>query len=134
MADKRLPRSPVEGPRLRILLGEAISLGPGKAALLATIAQTGSISAAARSMGMSYRRAWNLVDEMNRAFRAPLVTSEAGGRRGGGAVVTEIGNDVLMRYRRMEEMATRALAQEVSAFRRLLRTDTSPEKPLKNSS
>ena len=123
MADKRPPRARGEGPRLRILLGEAIALGPGKAALLATIAQTGSISAAARSMGMSYRRAWNLVDEMNRAFRAPLVASEAGGRRGGGAVVTDIGNDVLIRYRRMEEMAKRALAPEVSAFRRLLRTD-----------
>jgi molybdate transport system regulatory protein len=127
MAGKRPPRARGDGPRLRILLGEAIALGPGKAALLATIAQAGSISAAARSMGMSYRRAWNLVDEMNRAFRAPLVTSEAGGRRGGGAVVTDIGNDVLMRYRRMEEMATRALASEVSAFRRLLRTDVDTE-------
>lgn len=123
MAGKRLPRNRGEGPRLRILLGEAIALGPGKAALLATIAQTGSISAAARSMGMSYRRAWNLVNEMNRAFRAPLVASEAGGRRGGGAVVTDVGSDVLLRYRRMEAMATRALSQEVSAFRRLLRSD-----------
>ncbi len=126
MAGKRPPAARAEGPRLRILLGEAIALGPGKAALLAAIGQTGSISAAARAMGMSYRRAWTLVDEMNRAFRAPLVASEAGGRRGGGAVVTVLGNDVLARYRRMEAMARRALADEISAFRRLLRTDAGP--------
>jgi len=124
MAGKRPPAAREDGPRLRILLGEAIALGPGKAALLAAIAQTGSISAAARAMGMSYRRAWILVDEMNRAFRAPLVASEAGGKRGGGAVVTALGNDVLVRYRRMEAMAKRTLALEISAFRRLLRTDT----------
>lgn len=127
MAGKRPPTAPTDGPRLRILLGEAIALGPGKAALLAAIAQTGSISAAARAMGMSYRRAWTLVDEMNRAFRAPLVASEAGGRRGGGAVVTPLGNDVLARYRRMEAVARRALVVEISAFRRLLRNDTDPE-------
>jgi molybdate transport system regulatory protein len=74
-------------------------------------------------MGMSYRRAWILVDEMNRAFRAPVVASEAGGRRGGGAIVTALGHDVLVRYRRMEEMATHTLAKEISAFRRLLRPD-----------
>jgi len=123
MAARRISSACGDGPRLRILLGEAIALGPGKAALLATIASTGSISAAARAMGMSYRRAWILVDEMNRAFRAPVVASEAGGRRGGGAIVTALGHDVLVRYRRMEEMATHTLAKEISAFRRLLRPD-----------
>jgi molybdate transport system regulatory protein len=123
MAARRISSARGDGPRLRILLGEAIALGPGKAALLATIASTGSISAAARAMGMSYRRAWILVDEMNRAFRAPVVASEAGGRRGGGAIVTALGHDVLVRYRRMEEMATHTLAKEISAFRRLLRPD-----------
>ena len=126
MAGRRPPAARGDGPRLRILLGEAIALGPGKAALLAAIAQTGSISAAARAMERSYRRAWILVDEMNRAFRAPLVASEAGGRRGGGAVVTALGNDVLVRYRRMEAMAKRTLASEISAFRRLLRTGRDP--------
>ncbi len=111
-----------DGPRLRILLGEAIALGPGKAALLAAIGSSGSISQAARAMGMSYRRAWTLVAEMNRAFRAPLVTSEAGGRRGGGAVVTELGRDVLARYVRMESRAKRALAVDIAAFGRLLRS------------
>lgn len=110
-----------DGPRLRILLGETIALGPGKAALLAAIAKSGSISAAARSMSMSYRRAWTLVDEMNRAFRAPLVVSEAGGRRGGGAVVTVLGQDVLERYQRMESLARHTLSAEITAFRRLLR-------------
>jgi molybdate transport system regulatory protein len=109
------------GPRLRILLGETIALGPGKAALLAAIAATGSISAAARTMDMSYRRAWTLVAEMNRAFRAPLVASEAGGRRGGGAAVTALGHDVLARYERMESRARQALAADIGAFGRLLR-------------
>ncbi|MBL8831153.1 MAG: LysR family transcriptional regulator [Rhodospirillales bacterium] len=121
MADKT-PAS----PRLRILLGEAIALGPGKAALLAAIRKSGSISAAARSMGMSYRRAWTLVDEMNRAFRAPLVVSATGGRRGGGAAVTALGSDVLERYQRMENLARHTLAAEIAAFRRLLRASADP--------
>ncbi len=123
MAARSSTRPRGDGPRLRILLGEAIALGPGKAALLAAIAKSGSISAAARSMEMSYRRAWSLVDEMNRAFRSPLVTSEAGGRRGGGAVVTALGQDVLARYQRMENLARHTLAAEITAFRRLLRAD-----------
>ena len=118
-----------DGPRLRILLGEAIALGPGKAALLAEIGKSGSISQAARAMEMSYRRAWTLVAEMNRAFRAPLVTSEAGGRRGGGAVVTELGRDVLARYVRMESRARRALAIDIAAFGRLLRPVQDSENP-----
>ncbi|MBI3505502.1 MAG: LysR family transcriptional regulator [Proteobacteria bacterium] len=120
MAGSRTGRP--DGPRLRILLGEAIALGPGKATLLAAIEKTGSISAAARAMGMSYKRAWVLVAEMNGAFRAPLVASEAGGRRGGGAAVTELGRDVLARYVRMETRARRALAIDIAAFSRLLRT------------
>lgn len=123
MADRPSARPRRNGPRLRILLGEAIALGPGKAALLAAIAKSGSISAAARSMEMSYRRAWTLVDEMNRAFRAPLVTSEAGGRRGGGAAITALGADALERYQRMENLAQHTLAAEIAAFRRLLRAD-----------
>lgn len=118
------------GPRLRILLGEAVALGPGKAALLAEIGKSGSISQAARTMGMSYRRAWTLVAEMNRAFRAPLVTSEAGGRRGGGAVVTDLGKDALARYIRMESRAKRALAVDIAAFCRLLRPEPKPRKPM----
>ncbi len=107
-------------PRLRILFGEAIALGPGKAQLLETIAATGSISAAARRMGMSYRRAWLLVDTMNRCFRAPLVETSHGGRGGGGARVTDLGHEVLQRYRHMERRAAQAVAEEMADLQRLL--------------
>lgn len=108
-------------PRLRILLGAAIAIGPGKADLLDAIARTGSISAAAREMDMSYRRAWLLVSEMNEAFRAPLVTAGAGGRRGGGAEVTTLGHEALTRYRAMESRAQQFLAPDVDAFFKLMR-------------
>jgi molybdate transport system regulatory protein len=108
-------------PRLRILLGESIALGPGKARLLAEIAATGSISAAARAMGMSYRRAWLLVAEMNRVFRAPLVEAGPGGKRGGGARITELGRDALARYRAMEAKAHKTLAKDIAVFSNYLR-------------
>ncbi|MCK9388250.1 MAG: LysR family transcriptional regulator [Sulfuritalea sp.] len=107
-------------PRLRILLGADIAIGPGKAALLEAVARTGSISAAARSMGMSYRRAWLLVDTMNRSFRNPLVETAKGGASGGGASVTEFGLDVLSRYRAMELTAAAAIAADMRAFTKLL--------------
>lgn len=107
-------------PRLRILLGQDIAMGPGKADLLDAIARSGSIAAAARSMGMSYRRAWLLVDTMNRCFKAPLVEACKGGSGGGGARVTELGLDVLARYRAMELKAANSVAAEMRAFSRLL--------------
>lgn len=110
-------------PRLRILLGEATALGPGKAALLEAIAASGSISSAARSMGMSYRRAWLLVETMNACFRAPLVEAARGGSGGGGARVTPLGREVLLRYRQMEARATEALATELAAFASLIREE-----------
>jgi len=101
------------GPRikltLRIMLGDNIALGPGKADLLEAIANTGSISAAGRSMDMSYRRAWLLVDEMNRCFKTPLVTAAKGGVHGGGAQLTDEGRQVLEHYRTMAG-ATKQLA------------------------
>ena len=112
-------------PRLRVLLGTEIAIGPGKADLLDAIARSGSISAAAREMGMSYRRAWNLVEVMNRSFRNPLVETLTGGSGGGGAQVTELGADVLTRYRAMETKAAVAVAPEMKAFARLM---ASPEK------
>ncbi|KAB2848305.1 MAG: LysR family transcriptional regulator [Sphingopyxis terrae] len=75
-------------PKLRILLGAEIAIGPGKADLLDAVARTGSISAAAREMDMSYRRAWSLVDAMNRCFRMPLVEASKGGTGGGGVTVS----------------------------------------------
>lgn len=115
-----LSRKPRASPRLRVLLGEAIAIGPGKADLLEAIERTGSISAAARAMGMSYRRAWLLIDTMNRCFRAPLVATSAGGRRGGGASVTPLGSEVLRRYRAMETKARASIAADLKAFLRLL--------------
>lgn len=113
-------------PRLRVLLGERIAIGPGKAALLEAIARYGSISAAARANGMSYRRAWNLVDTMNKCFIAPLVVSSAGGQHGGGASLTDLGREALASYQAMEIKAARAVAREFEAFQRFLAT---PEKP-----
>ncbi|MDZ7754735.1 MAG: LysR family transcriptional regulator [Gammaproteobacteria bacterium] len=107
-------------PRLRILLGEAIAIGPGKAQLLEAIAETGSISAAARRMGMSYRRAWLLVDTMNQCFHAPLVATTQGGKGGGGAQITELGQEVLRRYRAMEHTATEAVAVQMAELSQLL--------------
>lgn len=113
-------------PGLRILLGAATAMGPGKADLLEAIARTGSISAAAKEMGMSYRRAWLLVDTMNRCFRKPLVDAATGGRRGGGALLTPLGEEALARYREMEAHAAAALKTEVRAFQGLLRVRPKP--------
>lgn len=106
--------------RLRILFGPDIALGPGKAALLDAVARTGSISAAAREMDMSYRRAWLLVDTMNRCFKAPLVEASKGGAGGGGARITTLGLDVLARYRAMELKAAASVAAEMREFSQLL--------------
>lgn len=112
---------PSPRPKLRILLGEATALGPGKASLLEALESEGSISAAARSLGMSYRRAWLLIDTMNASFRAPLVATTAGGRGGGGAGLTALGREALARYRAMEQHAQDALRDDLAAFRQLLR-------------
>lgn len=111
-------------PRFRILLGAVIALGPGKADLLEAIEAEGSISGAARRMGMSYRRAWLLVDTMNQSFRAPLVETAAGGKGGGGAQVTVFGRDMLARYRNIEAKARAAVANDIEAFGAFLRPPT----------
>ncbi len=110
-----------EPPRLRVLLGAAVAIGHGKADLLDAIAETGSISAAAKRMGMSYRRAWLLVDTMNGSFRGPLVASARGGSGGGGAALTALGREVLARYRAMETKALECLADDLDAFSELMR-------------
>ena len=99
--------------RLRIRLGPGIDLGPGKADLLEGILDTGSISAAGRRMRMSYKRAWQLVEELNALFDAPLVAASTGGRGGGGATLTKRGRDVLARYRRMHAAAVAAMAADL---------------------
>ena len=109
--------------KVRVRHNDEIAMGPGKADLLDAIAETGSISAAARSMNMSYRRAWLLVDVMNRTFRAPLVVGAAGGHQGGGAGVTETGRAVLAAFRAMEAASAAAVDAHVASLASLLRTD-----------
>ena len=100
-------------PRIRILFGAAFAIGPGKADLLQAIEQTGSISAAARSMRMSYRRAWLLVDTMNQCFREPVVDTATGGKGGGGAQITPFGRTALRCYRAMEAGAASSIAKRM---------------------
>lgn len=88
--------------KLRLEFDNGLVMGPGKAALLEAIAREGSIAAAGRSMGMSYKRAWDLVEEMNAGFGRPVVISARGGAKGGGATVTETGAKVLARFRGIE--------------------------------
>ncbi|MGZ5035744.1 MAG: winged helix-turn-helix domain-containing protein [Usitatibacter sp.] len=106
--------------KLRLMFGPEIAIGPGKAELLDAIAATGSISESARRMGMSYRRAWLLVDTMNRCFREPVVVSAAGGPGGGGARITTFGRRVLAAFRSMESRVDRALASDLDRFSALL--------------
>jgi molybdate transport system regulatory protein len=110
-------------PRLsiRIVFGEEAMLGPGKADLLEGIRDTGSIAAAGRTMSMSYKRAWMLVEEMNRAFREPLVESTRGGAKGGGARLTVAGEAVLANYRQLEEVMAEAGAARIGFLRSMLR-------------
>ncbi len=114
--------------RLRLLFGKAIALGPGKAELLQHIAAHGSISAAARQMGMSYRRAWLLVDTMNRCFSVPLIETSTGGSGGGGAQVTPMGEQVLALYRQIEVKSNAAVSDELRELEGLLAT-LPPEDP-----
>ncbi|HPR06560.1 MAG: winged helix-turn-helix domain-containing protein [Zoogloeaceae bacterium] len=107
--------------QVRIMLDDKIALGPGKATLLEAIGRHGSISAAAREMGMSYTRAWALVDAMNRCFRQPVVLTVTGGKRGGGAEVSATGYEVLRQYRAMEKAANAALDGPFDELRPLLR-------------
>ena len=121
-AERRLAMAVIKAkPRIRILFGSAFAIGPGKADLLQAIERTGSISAAARSMGMSYRRAWLLLDTMNQCFREPVVDTATGGRGGGGAQITAFGKAVLRCYRAMEKNAAASIAKRMPEFTRLLR-------------
>jgi molybdate transport system regulatory protein len=112
---------PYPGLALRVLAAETPALGPGKAQLVELIAATGSISAAARAMGMSYRRAWLLVEALNSSFVQPLVLTAVGGKAGGGAIVTEFGQQVTAEYRAMQVKASAAVAADLKAFSRHLR-------------
>ena len=110
------------GLTLRVLGKGPPAMGPGKAELIERIAQTGSISAAARAMGMSYRRAWQLVEALNETYSGPVVATAVGGKRGGGASVTTFGKHLVAQFRAMEEKASAAIAADLRRFTKHLRT------------
>ncbi len=129
---KKIPRCRL-APRLRVFLKDEIALGPGKAELLGHIAKTGSLTAAARRMEMSYMKAWRLVQVMNRCFRQPLIAAsdgaeplivlDRGGAKGGGARLTACGAEALALYRAMEEAAAGAMQPAWERLQGILRTD-----------
>jgi molybdate transport system regulatory protein len=117
----KLPRPKAERPaapfpRLRIRLRNELVLGPGKIQLIQAIDRTGSISAAGRALGMSYRRAWLLVDALNRMFDQPVVRTAPGGAGGGGAQVTDFGRAIAAAYARAEERASAMIREEFAAL------------------
>ncbi|WP_333829249.1 winged helix-turn-helix domain-containing protein [Pararhodobacter sp.] len=118
------PETPPPLLRIRIVFGESGMIGPGKAELLERIARCGSIAAAGREMGMSYKRAWQLVETMNAMFRHPVVESTRGGPGGGGAVLTETGQQVLTLYRAFEVSAAQAGTPQLTALSAMLAPDS----------
>ena len=103
---------------VRIDLADEARIGPGKIQLLENIESCGSISAAGRAMEMSYKRAWDLVDEINRICRQAAVQRQTGGKNGGGAVLTPFGATLVARYRKIERSAATAARKELEALRR----------------
>lgn len=104
---------------IRVDLAGGVRIGPGKVALLEQIGRTGSISAAGRALRMSYRRAWDLVEELNRSLGCPVVTTTAGGPGGGGASLTPTGEAVVGEYRAIETAARSAARRHIAALARL---------------
>jgi len=114
-------RPAANGARLsiRVDLGTGLRIGPGKVALLEAIGATGSISGAARSLGMSYKRAWDLVEELNSGCQQPVVSASPGGRDGGGTRLTETGDRLIHLYREIERMASHASRLQIRALDRM---------------
>ena len=110
---------------LRVDLGPKQSIGPGKMRLLDAIAETGSISSAGRTLGMSYRRAWMLIDDLNSSFRRKVVSTTLGGKEGGGAKLTPFGQELVKRYRAIEASATKATRSHVAFLARAMSPDGS---------
>ncbi len=114
--------------KAQLYCGEEIAMGPGKAALLGAIAREGSISAAGRALGMSYRRAWLLVDVMNRCWAEPLVETATGGANGGGARLNAMGEGVLAHYYALDEAIASAATTGRDALSALMRAEPLPPK------
>jgi molybdate transport system regulatory protein len=113
--------SPKPRLQLRVRFGSEHSLGMGKVQLLEAVDELGSISAAARSMNMAYRHAWELIDDLNRCFGEKVVSTASGGSRGGGAELTALGHELVARFRDMEARAREALADDLAALDRRAR-------------
>jgi molybdate transport system regulatory protein len=113
------------GLSIRVDLASGLRIGPGKISLLETVRSTGSISAAARSLEMSYRRAWLLVEEINNGLHEPAVTAATGGRHGGGAIVTAVGARIIDLYHSIESQAISVADTEFRALGALARRETS---------
>jgi molybdate transport system regulatory protein len=109
--------------QITIITEAGARIGPGKAALLESVQSTGSIAAAARAMAMDYKRAWVLIDSLNRAFVTPVVERNAGGAGGGGARLTPFGQDVLDRYRQIDKAAGRMAKAHLQALERQAAAD-----------
>jgi molybdate transport system regulatory protein len=123
-----MPRAGPLKIKIQLFAGEERAFGPGRADVLAAIEREGSISAAGRSLGMSYRYAWTLVESMNHCFAERLVEAAPGGRRGGGASLTEAGRQVLAAYRALEDQVMdHAQGEQLEALRRLLRPPEPPD-------
>ena len=118
-SDRAVNTKTLPVPRLRIVFDGETAFGPGKAELLEAIVETGSIAAAGRRLDMSYRRAWLLVDELNHMFVEKVVVTAKGGKRGGGAKLTSTGENVLSVYRRMEGIAFKKMAKELTKLQGL---------------
>src|SRR5829696_4170662 len=106
--------------RLRVRKGAHVAIGPGKVALLEAVAASGSITGAAKALGMSYRRAWLLIDEMNQCLRAPVVSTETGGPGGGGARLTDAGASLVLQYREIERKTAAAIENKLQQLLRQL--------------
>lgn len=111
---------------LRLDFGDTVRLGPGKVRLLELIGERGSISAAGRAMGMSYRRAWLLVDSLNQAFAQPVVATRPGGKADQRAELTLFGREVIRRFRAMEAAAGQAVAADLRVLEDAIKTDAAP--------
>jgi molybdate transport system regulatory protein len=107
--------------RLRVYSGNIPAIGPGKIALLEAILEYGSIRAAAKSLGMSYNRAWLLIEELNECFKKPVVETLAGGAKGGGTQITKIGHQLIEEYRSIEKEAQKATAKRIKVLSAMLK-------------
>jgi molybdate transport system regulatory protein len=120
----------MDTPRLtlRVELGRGHALGPGKVRLLETIAKTGSITQAGKALGMSYRRAWLLTEDMNNCFRDAVIATQQGGADGGGATLTSFGQKLIERYRAIEDNAMNASREHLNDLEAALKKSSGPQR------